>query len=320
PTANFEAYESYLKGRFEWSQRTARSMQRALEHMQEAVDADASFTLALTGLADCYVTLAVYDVVEPRKAMPKALAAATQALRYRPRSAEGLTARASARALFEFDWAGAESDFVSALAEREQGPVSHQWYAMHLLAPRHRFIEARAHVARARELDPLSPSIAASGGILRLYEGDPEQAVHELGMVIAQHPSFGLAHLFEGLSLTELGRHDDAVATLERAVLLSGRSAESQSAHAHALARAGRASDARKVLSALQQTSTREYVSAISLAQVHVALDEHAIALDHLERALEDRATGLALLSVRPSFAPLRGTKRFSAVLASVLS
>ncbi|MBL0172181.1 MAG: protein kinase [Gemmatimonadaceae bacterium] len=318
PTANFEAYESYLKGRFEWSQRTAYSMQRSLEHMQEAVETDPTFTLAWTGLADCYLTLAVYDVLAPAQAMPKALAAATQALQYHSRSPEGLTARASARALYEFDWPGAETDYVAALGEREQSPVTHQWYAMHLLAPRRRFLEARAHTARARELDPLSPAIAASGGILRLYEGDPEQAIRELELVITQHPSFGLAHLFEGLAHSALERHADAVRTLERAVLLTGRSIESQSALAYALARDGRVEAARAILDSLHHTAATQYVSAISLAQVHVALDEPELALNHLERAQADRAAGLTFLSVRPSFAPLRNTPRFARILESL--
>jgi len=318
PTADFGAYESYLKGRFEWSQRTSASMRRALDHLQHAIDVDPSFTLALTGLADCYLTLAIYDVLMPADAMPKALAAAEQALRIRPRSAEALTARASVRALYDFNWIGAEADYASALAAREQGPVTHQWYAMHLLAPRMRFSEARAHVARARELDPLSPSIASSAGILRLYERDPEQAIRELAMVIAQHPSFGLAHQFQGLALSELGRHAEAVTTLERAVLLSGRSLESRSALGYVQGRAGNEPAAREMLDALEDESSRGYVSPLLLAQVCVALGEVTRALNYLEDALSVRASGLPFISVRPSFDPLRRLPRFEKILTQL--
>jgi eukaryotic-like serine/threonine-protein kinase len=318
PTVSFRAYESYLKGRFEWGQRTATSMQRALQHMRDAVTADPSFALAWTGLADCYITLGVYDVLPPSRTMPKALAAAATALRYDPTSADALTPRASVRALYEFDWRGAEADYVASLTSREQSPVAHQWYAMHLLAPRKRFAEARAQVARARELDPVSPSIAASAGILRLYEGDPEQAVHELEFVIARHPSFGLAHLFEGRALTELGRHGDAIQALERATLLSDRSVESRSALACALARAGDDVRARELLDELYTAADTQYVSRVSLAEAHVALGDAPRALEQLERAFADRATSLVLLSVRPSVAPLRTAPRFVALLTAM--
>ena len=318
PTSNFNAYESYLKGRFEWSQRTAISMQRGLEHLKNAVTADPSFTLALTGLADCYVTLAIYGVMPPSEAMPLAVAAAEQALRIQQRSGEALTARASARALFHFDWRGAEDDYTAALAEGEQSPITHQWYAMHLLAPRRRFGEARAHIARAWELDPLSPSIAASAGILRLYERDADRAVHELSLVIAQHPSFGLAHYFQGLALTELQRHEESIASLERAVLLSGASAETRSALGYAQARAGNSAAARETLASLQRSAGDGYVSPVLLAQVHIALNEPDPALDQLERALSVRAADLTLVTVRPSFDPLLGIPRFDAILRAL--
>ena len=158
PTANFNAYESYLRGRFEWGQRTPASMQRGLEQLQKAVDADPAFTLALTGLADCHLTLAIYGVVSPADAMPKALAAAERALIAQPRSAEALTARASVRALYRFDWARAEDDYVAALAEREQSSLRRiSGTRCTLLAPRGRLAEAHtspAHASSTRSRRP----------------------------------------------------------------------------------------------------------------------------------------------------------------------
>ncbi|MFI5232322.1 MAG: protein kinase [Gemmatimonadales bacterium] len=318
PTANFSAYESYLKGRFEWSQRTPASMARALEHLNHAVAADPAFTLAFAGLADCYLTLAIYGVVAPADAMPQAIAAADQALLLQPGSPDALTARASVRALYRFDWRGAEADYLAALAAREQSPVTHQWYAMHLLAPRGRLAEARAHVARARELDPLSPPIAASAGILRLYERDAERAVHELGLVLEQHPAFGLAHYFQGLALTELGRHAAAIAALDRAALLSGGSAETRSALALAHARGGNAAASREIVASLARAADDGYVSPVLFAQNYAALGETDRALESLESALAGRAADLPLVTLRPSFDLLAGLPRFGAILTAL--
>lgn len=318
PTSSFQAYEEYLKGRFDWSQRTAPAMHRALEHMHAAVRLDPSFALAWSGLADCWITLGVYDVLPASVVMPKALEAAAHALRHDPTSADALTARASVQALYEFDWARAEADYVAALTLREQSPVTHQWYAMHLLAPRGRFVEARDQIARARELDPVSPSIAASAGILRLYAGEPEQAIRELELVTARHPSFGLAHLFVGRALTELHRDDEAVRALERAALLTNNSVEALSALACALARGGNVTRAEAELATLAHRSETEYVSAVSLAEVNVALGRPVQATRLLERALRERATSLILLPLRPSFAPLRDQPGFQALLRTM--
>lgn len=318
PTSSLDAYESYLRGRFEWSQRTPASMQRALAQLQRAVALDARFILALTGLADCHLTLAIYGLVAPDEAMPRALAAIDQALAIRADSAEALTARASVRALHAFAWESAEDDYLAALSTREQYPVTHQWYAMHLLAPLGRFAEARAQVARARELDPLSPSIAASAGILRVYDGDAEQAARELGLVIEQHPTFGLAHLFHGLALTETGRHAEALAALERAVVLSGASAEARSALGYAQGRAGEQLAARAALATLEAESASRYISPVLLAQVCAGFGDRDGALAHLERAVALRATDLPHVLVRPAFESLRADPRYGAVLSAL--
>jgi tetratricopeptide (TPR) repeat protein len=312
------AYESYLRGRFEWGQRTGPALARALEHMQTAVQLDPGFALAWCGLAECWITLAVYDAAPPTVAMPEALSAAAQALAQHPTAAGALTARASVHALYEFDWARAEQDYVEALTQHEQSPVTHQWYAMHLLAPRGRFVEARDQIARARELDPMSPSIAASAGILRLYTGEPEQAIRELELVSAQHPTFGLAHLFIGRALTELARWPEAVQSLERAALLSNNSVEAQSALACALARSGDTARAQSILADLSVRAASQYVSAVSLAEIQIALSQPGRAMGLLERAMRERATSLILLPLRPGFAPLHSDPGFRVLLRSM--
>ncbi|MBX7117491.1 MAG: protein kinase [Gemmatimonadaceae bacterium] len=315
PTSNLDAYESYLRGRFEWSQRTPASLQRCLEHLERAIALDPRFVLALAGLADCHVTRAIYGVASPTEALGAARTAADRALAIRADAVEALTARASVRALHDRDWDGAEGDYLAALAGQVQYPLTHQWYAMHLLAPLGRFAEARAQVARARELDPLSPSIAASGGILRLYEGDAEQAVRELHLVLEQHPAFGLAHLFSGLALVETGRLDDALAAIDRAVALSNGSAESRAALGFAQARAGRADAARATLADLERLRATQFISPVLLAQVRVGLGDTAAALADLAEARAVRAVDLPLVRVRPAFAPLLGLPALRALL-----
>jgi len=319
PTSDFDAYESYLKGRFDWNQRTEAAMRRGIEQMQRAIATDARFVLAHSGLADAYITLAVYGAGRSDTLMAQARESADRALQMAPTLAEALTARASVKALLDHDWAGAERDYVQAITIREQYATAHQWYAMHLLAPRLRFAEARARLGRARELDPLSAPIATSAAILRQYERDHEQAVAEFQLVIAQHPGFHLAHYAMGGSLLALGRHADAVEAMRRAALLGGESLEVLSALACALAAAGEPGEARELLTRLEHTSLERYVSPVLLAQVHAALGQTTRALDELERAAAMKSAELPLLHLRVPFYPLRDEPRFVAIVSAVL-
>jgi len=79
-TANPEAYQDYLKGRYWWNKRTEYGFRKGIEYFQQAIAKDPTYALAYSGLADCYSLLAVYDIVPPKEAYPKAKEAALKAL------------------------------------------------------------------------------------------------------------------------------------------------------------------------------------------------------------------------------------------------
>src|SRR5262249_40081209 len=82
-TANPEAYQDYLKGRYWWSKRaegTSEGLNNGIEYFQRAIEKDPAYGLAYDGLADCYIGLAAYDFVPPKEAFPKAKEAALKAL------------------------------------------------------------------------------------------------------------------------------------------------------------------------------------------------------------------------------------------------
>jgi TolB-like protein len=112
-----EAYESYLRGRFFWNQRSADGLQRATELFERAITIDAGYAPAHAGLADCYALLSTTAVgaLKPAVAMPKAEAAANRALELDPRLGEAHASLAYAQLFFDWDWSSAEASFRLAL-------------------------------------------------------------------------------------------------------------------------------------------------------------------------------------------------------------
>jgi serine/threonine-protein kinase len=317
PTS-IDAYDLYLRGRFHWSLRTETGFLRSLEFFDRAAHRDPSFLLAQSGLADTYVMLAVYGVMAPREAMPKALAATERVLARDPRSAEALTSRASIRAFYDYDWDGAERDFLTATDTGPQYPTTYHWYAMHHLVPRRRFAEAQAQLERAHALDPLSPPIAASMGILKYYQREYDNAERIHQDVLDQDPSFALSYYFLGLIRMELARHDAAIDALRQALLLTRSSPEVESALALACGRAGDDTAAREALSRLSAKAATRYVSPVLLAQAHLGVAEHEAAIQQIERGYELRAAEMPLLNSRPVFDSLRMDARFVEIVQLV--
>ncbi|HEV2521781.1 MAG TPA: protein kinase, partial [Candidatus Acidoferrales bacterium] len=78
-TPNPEAYQDYLKGLYWLNKRSAES-NKGIQYFQQAISKDPAYALAYSGLAGCYVVLAVFGLLPPKEAYPQAKAAAMKAL------------------------------------------------------------------------------------------------------------------------------------------------------------------------------------------------------------------------------------------------
>ncbi len=129
-TANTEAYELYLKGRYHWSKRTTDGLKKAIEFIDQAIASDPNYALACAGLSDCYNLASAYGIMPPGDSVPRAQQAAQQALRLEPLLPEGHEALAHAKMLFDWDWAGTETGFTKAIELNPNFATAHQRYAI----------------------------------------------------------------------------------------------------------------------------------------------------------------------------------------------
>jgi len=153
-TDNLEAYSLYLKGRYHWSKRTPEGIKKAIQHFKQVIEKDPNYALAHAGLADCYSMLEQARVLPAKEAFPKAKAAVTKALEIDETLAEAHTSLAFVRWYYDWDWAGAEKEFLRAIELNPNYPTGHQWYAVYL-AEMGRPAEAISEIKKAQELDPL---------------------------------------------------------------------------------------------------------------------------------------------------------------------
>ena len=144
-----------------------------------------------------------------------------------------------------------------------------------------------------------------------------DEAIARYRKVVQHYPIYWQGHYFLGLNLLQQGEFGDAIYELETARdltdipwRLAGLS--------HAYALAGRHIEARKVLDEMVELSTRRYVSAYDIAAACSGLDERDRTLEFLEKALEDRCWGMALIRLEPMFDSLRSDPRFTRLLETM--
>lgn len=312
-TTDIVAYDRYLKGRYLWNRRGARDLEEAVRQFEAAIERDGQCTAAHAGLAEAWVTLAIYGVRPPEEVMPLARAAAEKALARNPADASALSALACIHAVYDWEWAAAENEFRRVIDAVPQYSTAPQWFATNLLIPLGRFDEAEAQLDRAAEADPVSPTIEASRGVVEFMRGNYDAARSRFRRLTERDERLAFAHYYAGLSALHAGDPEAALAALQTAVAAGGASTEIEAAHACALAACDREAEARVALARMIAAPGR-YASPVRIAQVHLALGEHDAALERLEAAVPERSTDLIWLGVFPAFAALRGDPRYAAV------
>jgi serine/threonine protein kinase/Flp pilus assembly protein TadD len=316
-TANPEAYQDYLKGRYWWNKTSKEGFDRAIEYYQQALAKDPNYALAYAGLADCYSFLSITSVVPPKGAYPKAKEAALRALEIDDTLAEAHSSLAYIEAIYDWDWSGAEREFQRAIELNPNYAGSHQGYGI-ALALTGRLGEAITEEKRALQLDPLSPLINGSVAVA-LYEARQyDQAIEQERKTLDLNANYLMARTGLGLAYVQKSMHQESIAELEKAVAVSGGNVSALSNVGYAYAMAGRKAEAQKVLDKINELSKEGYVPAGAKARIYAGLGDKDKVFQWLETAYSERSiagTLPGMIKVDPVFDSLHSDPRFTDLL-----
>jgi TolB-like protein/tetratricopeptide (TPR) repeat protein len=319
PTANPEAYELYLKGRFFWNKRTGQNLNKAADYFKSAIAADPKYALAYVGLADSYVLMPLYGAAVPRDCYPQAKAAAKKALELDDALAEAHTSLANVYTYYDFDFPQATKEFQRAIELNPNYATAHQWYGIGDLLALGRFDEAIAQVKRAIELDPLSLVINTDLGTTYYRARRYDEAIEQLRKTLEMDPGFYYAHWSLGWALAAKGDLDAAIGEYQQARALSDNPLM-LGLLAHAYGFSGNRAEAMKILDQLAALSKQRYVSEYTFALVYLGLGDKEEALRWLAKSYQDRAGDLRYIRVDPLLDSLRGDPRFEELAAKVFA
>jgi TolB-like protein/DNA-binding winged helix-turn-helix (wHTH) protein/Flp pilus assembly protein TadD len=311
---NPEAYESYLKGRYFWNKRTPDGLKAALAYFKQAIEEDAQYAQAYSGLADTYALLGdwQYAVMTPKEAFPKAKAAAIKAMELDSTLGEAHNSLAFVLDGFDWDFDSAGKEFQRAIELNPGYATAHHWHAWHL-SLLGRFDEAIAEMKKAQNLDPLSLIINADLAELLVLAHHYDESITQSRKTIEMDPNFALAHNQLAQAYLQKQMYDEAVAELRKAVQLSGNSPTCIANLARAYVGSGKRSEAIRLLNDLKKRSVHGYSNASEIATIYASLGDTDQAMNWLEKAYEERFNPGVLL--RPGFDPLRSDPRFQNLL-----
>jgi TolB-like protein/Flp pilus assembly protein TadD len=313
-TTSSEAYQLYLKGRFQWNKRTGESLKQSVEFYNQAIAKDPNYALAYSGLADSYVLFPNYSVALPRDSMPKAKAAAVRAIEIDDSLAEAHSALGVYLSIFSWNQPAAEREFRRAIELNPNYATAHQQLANQCLMAMGRFDESIEEGKRAEELDPLSPVISMDVGSNLTRARRLDEAIAQLNRTLTLDPNFYAARYALGTAYHAKGQFAEAIAEYRKALTLTD-DPWAKALLARSLAKSGQRDEAFKLLGELQSESARRYVPSSGLAVAFAALGEKDKAFVWLDKDVTERSPRPPLFSVNPVFDDLRDDPRFQDLL-----
>src|SRR5271168_4408 len=307
---NPQAYESFLKGRYFWNKRTADGLKVALAYFNQAVEEDPKYAEAYSGLADTYALLGdwQYAAMTAKEALPKAKAAAIQALELDSNLGEAHNSLAFVLDGFDWDLDAGGKEFQRAIELNPGYATAHHWYAWHL-ALFGRYDEAIEEMKKAESVDPLSLIINTDLAELLVLAHSYDESIRQSRKTIEMDPNFAMAHNQLAQAYLQQHKYEEAVVELQKAVQLSGGSPTCIANLARAYALSGQRSKAVKLLSELKGRATPGYSHASEVAVIYVSLGDMDEAMNWLEKGYAERFNPGVL--IRPGLDPLRSDPRF---------
>ncbi len=318
-TKDPEAYQLCLQGRYFSNRRTPENIAKAIGFFQKALERDPAYALASANLAESYALLGsyVYGAALPKEVIPKARAAALDALRIDDGLAEARTTLAHIEENYDWNWSAAEKDYRQAIALNPNYATAHHWYSRCLYETR-RFDEALLEIERARRLDPLSLSINVGTGWALYYARRFDEAISACERTLELDPNYGGAYSGIAVAREQKRQFPEAIEAARKAIANSRENPGPRAQLAHALALSGRVQEARAILEDLRTLSTRRYIPAYWFAVVEAGLGERDLAFRWLEKSFEQRESALTLLNVEPILDGLRPDPRFQDLVRRV--
>jgi tetratricopeptide (TPR) repeat protein len=217
---------------------------------------------------------------------------------------------------YDWDFAGGESEYKKALELDPNDATARQWYAQDLGWIGGKEQESLAEINHAHQLDPLSPIISQTVGLVQLTARRYDEAIATCQKVATENPTFARAHFCLARAYWAKGMYPQVVEEFKLYSQLAGDPKDSQFADAleqgfHSGGWKGALTKGIEVRLAQRKAG---YYSAYEIADLYAGLREKEEVFRWLNAAYEERdyqleglKTDFLLDSLHsdPRFAPL---------------
>jgi len=308
-TANFDAYDSYLRGVYLLDHR-GPGVAKSIDYFNAAIAKDSGLARAWGTLSEALELMPFFSATPASAVEARAVAAAERALSLDSSVTEAYIGLALARD-HAYRWQDAEVQLRRAIAIDSTSAVVYLQYGRHLMHVG-RIADAMAAFRHSTRLDPVSGT--AFVWLAHMYASSGQ---FDSALAIGRHareldPGLLLARTIGGMDLVDAGRPADARAL----VTAIDASAPWRGQAAYSLGKAGDSAAARGVIRDVERMPADTWLLHTGLVYASLGVRDTSRALTELERALDAREITPSWNSLSDRmFDPIRQSARFAAVV-----
>ena len=319
-TANTEAYQLYLKGRFYWFKFPAKEYEKSRDYYQQAIDVDPNYALAYAGLGEYYALGAVWGVFPLDESWSKAEAAANKALALDDTLPDAYNVLSGFKE-FHGDLAGAEQYLRRAIELNPNYAEARSHYSIFLFQAG-RSEEAFAQNKKVLELEPLAVGYNHELAMLFYWTREYDRAVEQCLKTLELDPNYVSTHELLGYAYEQKRMPKEAVAEWSKALRLTEDN-ETATMLERTYAASGFNAAVRalwqKKLERLNEKAKRgEYISAMNYARAYTRLADKEQAFAWLAKAEQERNLVIFEIKFDGIYDSLRDDPRFQDLLRRV--
>ena len=311
------AYDLYLQGRHYLNMVTPDGDRKAIALFQSAIARDSTLGEAWTGLARSYETLIQLSGEAPVEIVGAWRRAVDRAVAIDSVNGEAYAARGALRTAIDWEYEGARSDFLKAIAVSPGSAEAQQLYAQFLNLVS-QDDSSLAVMRRALALDPTNAWYVTNLATRFVWVGNLKEAAAEARRALMLDSLQWVAHLMLAEVDERAGNPAEAAEEAELAHRGLGDVPFVLGHLAYHYGRADRRRDAEATLATLTDIARREYVEGVWLALASLGVGDRQGALDALEASARARDNDLAWMLGLRTFEELRGDPRYEALLRRV--
>ena len=312
-TEDSEAYQNYVKARYDLEKRTRESLNQAVDEFNTAVRRDPNYAQAYAGLAFAYMLLLDRAILPPAEAAAKARKASQRALELDPTLAEPHAVLGAIKEQVDWDWSGAEAEYHKAIELNPNDAVSHHIYGV-LLENLGRFSEALAEDEKTLALDPASPQSNANAVAVLVDMHRYDEALNKLKSLLAANPEFSQYYGIRGIVSWHKGDEKAFVADLVTAYRKDGFLDLAEAFDSgYRLGGMKRACTA--TIEVLKRKSQTEYISPNEIAGQYALMRDADHTFEWLEKGYREHSAQMEYIKIADFLEPFHSDPRYQNLL-----